>query len=197
MTNLFRLGILGFRDFLYDTGQISSKFPERLLYDTTFLRQLDPALVLLEDIVSQNITIIEKNGIYYREDFTFETGELPLKILLVDDSRYVRASLTKAVSYIDGEVIGEATTGIEAIDMFTFLHPNVVTMDLTMPDMSGIRAVKIILQIDPNVIIIVISGTDHQEVREEVFNLGVKMFITKPFDPEQVAAILKNTLSVS
>ena len=74
--------------------------------------------------------------------------------------------------------------------MFARLRPNFVTMDLSMPGVSGVDAVKSILQIDPNVNIIVVSGADLQEVREEVFNLGVKIFIVKPFDPMLVAEII-------
>jgi two-component system chemotaxis response regulator CheY len=181
---------LRFRDFLYEDGRVSSKFPEDLLYDTSFLRQVDRSLVLLEDKALQDVTVVEKAGIYYRKDLTIVDGEQELQFLLADDSRYVRAALAQAVEIIGGKVIGEATTGGDAIEMFARLRPNFVTMDLSMPGVSGIDAVRSILQIDPNVNIIVISGADLQEVREEVFNLGVKIFIVKPFDPMLVAEII-------
>lgn len=187
---IFKLGVLGFRDFLYEDGHVSAKLPEDLLYDTSFLQQVDRSLVLLEDAASQDITVVEKAGIYYRKDLTLVDGGVELQFLLADDSRYVRAALAQVVEIIGGKVIGEATTGSEAIDMFVRLRPNFVTMDLSMPGVSGIDAIKSILQIDPNVIIIVISSADLQEVREEVFNLGVKTFIVKPFDPELVAEII-------
>jgi ABC-type nitrate/sulfonate/bicarbonate transport system substrate-binding protein/CheY-like chemotaxis protein len=187
---IFKLGVLGFRDFLYEDGRVSAKFPEDLLYDISFLQQVDRSLVLLEDAASQDITVVEKAGIYYRKDLTLVDGGVELQFLLADDSRYVRAALAQVVEIIGGKVIGEATTGSEAIDMFARLRPNFVTMDLSMPGVSGIDAIKSILQIDPNVIIIVISSADLQEVREDVFNLGVKIFIVKPFDPELVAEII-------
>ena len=93
-------------------------------------------------------------------------------------------------------MVGEATTGDEAIDMFDRLRPNVVTMDLSMPGVSGVEAIQGILQIDPDVTIIVISGVEMQELREQVFNLGVQMFITKPFNPKEVAAILSKQISM-
>ena len=194
VNNLFRLGILSFRDFMFDTGQISSKFSEKLLYDMTFLRKADPSLVFLENTISQDFTLIEENGIYYRKDFTFPRKEFPLKFLLADDSRFVRVSLAKAIKSIGGEIVGEATSGSEAIERFAHLRSDVVTMDLSMPGVSGVEAIKIISQIDPEVNIIVISGTDLQEIRDEVFNLGIKMFITKPFRPEQLTKILENRL---
>ncbi len=66
-----------------------------------------------------------------------------------------------------------------------------------MPGVSGVEAINIIMQIDPTVNIIVISGADLQEVRTELFNNGVKMFITKPFQPEQVTAILQKRIFYS
>lgn len=188
--NIFKLGVLGFRDFLYEDGRVSSKFPENLLYDTSFLREVDRSLVLLEDKPLQDVTVVEKAGIYYRKDLMLVDGSVALQFLLADDSRYVRAALAQAVEIIGGKVIGEATTGGDAIDMFARLRPNFITMDLSMPGVSGVDAVKSILQIDPHVNIIVISGADLQEVREEVFNLGVKIFIVKPFDPMLVAEII-------
>ena len=192
VTNLFRLGILAFRDFLREHGEISSPYSEQDLYDLSYLRQVDSSLIFLEDTVHHDFTILEKDGVYYREGFKIEPHGPFLKVLLADDSRFVRNTLSKAIGAIGGEVIAEAATGSEVIHKFAFLQPDVITIDLSMPGVSGIEAIKILLQIDPDISVIVISGTDLQEVREEVFNLGVKMFITKPFEPENVAAILQN-----
>jgi two-component system chemotaxis response regulator CheY len=107
----------------------------------------------------------------------------------------VRTALAKAVKNIGGEIVGEATTGSEVIERFAHLQSDVITMDLSMPGVSGVEAIKIISQIDPNVAIIVISGINLQEVREEVFNLGAKMFITKPFDLEKVTSVLSKLIN--
>ncbi len=190
MDSLFRIGVLGFRDFLYENNRIASKFQEDIFYDTTCLAQVDPALIQFQTTASRGLNIIEKNGVYYTEKLEIKTRGAPLKFLLADDSRFVRVALSQAIKIIDGEVIGEATTGREAIEMFSRLRPNVITMDLSMPGVSGVEAITSILREDSTVNIIVISGTNMDEVREEVFNLGVKMFITKPFDPMQVATII-------
>ncbi len=192
VTNLFRLGVLGFRDFLIEHGELSSTYTEEELYDLSFLRQVDSSLIFLEDTIQQDFDILEKDGIYYRENFAIETHGPFLKVLLADDSRFVRNALSKAIDRIGGEVIAEAATGSEVIYKFAFMHPDVITIDLSMPGVSGIEAIKILLQIDPNISVIVISGTDLREVREEVFNLGVKMFISKPFDPMKVATLLQS-----
>lgn len=190
MDTLFRIGVLAFRDFLHENGRVSTRFTEDVLYDPRYLKQVNPAFVRLEMSGTPKIAIIEKSGVYYRENNPMKMGGNELKFLLADDSRYVRASLTQAIKILGGEVVGEATTGTEAIDLFKQLHPQFITMDLSMPGVSGVDAIKGILQIDPEVNIIVISGTNLEEVREEVFKLGAKMFITKPFDPMQVATII-------
>lgn len=192
VTNLFRLGILGFRDFLLERGELSSTYDEQELYDLSFLREVDSSLIFLEETIHRELHILEKNGIYYREDFSIETHGPFLKVLLADDSRFIRNALSKAIEQIGGEVIAEASTGSEVIHKFAFMQPDVITIDLSMPGVSGIEAIKILLQIDPDISIIVISGADLEEVREEVFDLGVKMFISKPFDPLKVATILQN-----
>ncbi len=188
--NLFRIGILGFRDFLYNDGRISTMLSEQELYDITLLKKVDPTLVSLEETVSQDISIVGKAKVYYRKEMTLYSNGQDIQFLVADDSKVVRSSLVQTVEILGGEVVGEATTGKEAIDMFKDLRPNFITMDLSMPGMSGIDAIKEILNIEPNANIIVISGTDHKELREEVFNLGAKIFIVKPFDPLQVAEIV-------
>ncbi len=179
---LFRIGVLAFRDFLHENGRVSQRFTENVLYDTQYLAQVDPASIKLRTTASRGLKIIEKNGVYYTEELRLQTNGTHLKFLLADDSRFVRLALAQSVKIIGGEVIGEATTGREAIDKFLELRPNFVTMDLSMPGVSGVEAIASILHQDPTVNIIVISGTNLDEVREEVFNLGVKVFIKKPFD---------------
>jgi NitT/TauT family transport system substrate-binding protein len=190
MDNLFRIGVLGFRDFLFENGRVSSRLSEDLLYETKFLKQVAPSFIRLESTGLRDVNIIEKNGVYYIQNATLKYNGSELKFLLADDSRYVRVALAQAVKIIGGEVVGEATTGSEAIDKFNRLRPNFITMDLSMPDVSGVDAIKGILKMDPNANIIVISGTNFDELREEVFKLGVKIFITKPFDPMQVATVI-------
>ncbi len=188
--NLFRIGILGFRDFLYNDGKVSKMLSEQELYDITWLRQTDPSLIALEETILRDVSVVEKARVYYRKNLMLAGDGREISFLVADDSKVVRSSLAQTIEILGGEVLGEATTGQEAIEMFDRLRPNFVTMDLSMPGMSGIDAIKGILQINPKANIIVISGTDHKELRDEVFNLGAKIFIIKPFDPLQVAEIV-------
>ncbi len=196
MDSLFRIGVLSLRDFLYDNGRVSLRFAENQLYRTDLLRDMDPALVLLQKEASKGLNIFEKDGIYYQDNtrFHLDPPNAPLRFLLSDDSTVVRSFLHKTLQYLDADIVGEATTGHEAIELFLKLRPNFITMDLSMPGMSGVDAIRNIRQIDQHVNIIVISGIDVQEVREEVFNLGVNMFIKKPFKPEKAADVIRTIL---
>lgn len=195
MDNLFRIGVLSFRDFLYETGRVSQSFSEEQLYNVDFLDQVDSFLVTLRAKTAQQVNIIEKDGVYYQEGMSFEGDPSQLRFLLVDDSSVVRNFLNQTLDLIGAEAVGEAITGNEAIRMFAELRPNFITMDLSMPGLSGVDAIRRILQIDPTVNIIVISGLDLQEVREEVFNLGAKMYLPKPFVPERAAAVIRSILA--
>lgn len=191
--SLFRIGVLAFRDFLFENQRVTKRFTEPILYTTKFMELVAPELVKLRAPSETKVEIVEKDGIYYPSKIQFDySNGSPLKFLLADDSRYVRIALSQAVKTIGGEVIGEAVTGAEAIELFAKLRPNFITMDLSMPGVSGVDAITGILQQDPRANIIVISGTNLDEVREEVFNLGVRMFITKPFDPKRVAALISS-----
>jgi ABC-type nitrate/sulfonate/bicarbonate transport system substrate-binding protein len=194
MDNLFRIGVLSFRDFLSETDRISVQLSEEQLYTPDFLAKVDSFLVTLKEQTVQRVKLVEKDGIYYQENTVFEGDTSQLRFLLVDDSQVVRTILGQVLNILGGKVVGEATTGAEAISLFTKLRPNFVTMDLSMPGLSGVDAIRQILQIDPTVNIIVISGLNLQEVREEVLQLGAKMYLPKPFDPECAAAVIRSIL---
>ncbi|MBD3305334.1 response regulator [candidate division KSB3 bacterium] len=194
MDSLFRIGVLSFRDFLYANGRVTLELSEDQLYRTDLLRQVDPSLVVLEREATEEVRFIEKDGVYYRENLTFEGDTSQLRFLMADDSKVVRNFLTQVIEFLGAEILGEATNGQQAIEMFRRLRPNFVTMDLSMPGFSGVEAIRSIRQIDPTANIIVISGIDVAEVREEVFNLGARMFVKKPFDPKTIADIIREML---
>lgn len=188
--NLFRIGILGFRDFLYQEGQVSQLLSEDELYTTRWLHNVDPTLIHLEKTASRDVHVVGRKNVFYRKDVTIVGDGRDVRFMIADDSRVARSALVQTIEILGGIVLGEAMTGQEAMEKFSVLRPNFVTMDLSMPGISGIDAIKHILKIAPDTNIIVISGTDHTELREEVFDLGVKIFIVKPFDPLQVAEII-------
>ena len=189
--NLFRIGLLGFRDAMFNENLVSKKYAENELYNTRFLNAVAPSRISIDDgSVTENVSVVGRSNVYYRQDLTLVDNSLDIRFLITDDSIVVRSALVQMVEILGGRVLGEATNGHEAVESFQTLRPNFVTMDISMPGMSGIDAIKDILKQDPTVSIIVVSATDLQELREEVFDLGVKIFIVKPFDPLLVAEII-------
>ncbi len=116
------------------------------------------------------------------------------EVLIVDDANFMRRILTKVVKTLGFKVIATAQDGQEAIEKYKNLKPDIVTMDITMPKMSGIEAIKNIIAHDPQAIIIACSAMGEKEVIMEAFEAGAKDFIVKPFQEEKVVSILKNVL---
>lgn len=115
-------------------------------------------------------------------------------VLVVDDADFMRTTIKAILSESDIEVIGEAEDGLEAIEKYKELRPDVVTMDITMPEMDGIRAVKEILQIDPEAKIIVCSAMGQQSMVIEAIKAGAKTFVVKPFDRKKLVNEIKTLL---
>jgi len=90
------------------------------------------------------------------------------------------------------EIIGEAKNGKEAVQLYNELQPDLVTMDVTMPVMSGLDAVKQIIPEHPDAKIIMITAMGQQRIIVEAIESGAKDFITKPFTPEKLKAVVDN-----
>ncbi|MFC4557227.1 response regulator [Virgibacillus kekensis] len=108
------------------------------------------------------------------------------RILIVDDANFMRVTLGSIVKKAKHEVVGEAQNGAEAVKLYKELNPELVTMDITMPVMNGIDAIKEIIAIDPAATIVVCSAMGQQKVVVECIELGAKDFIVKPFDENRV-----------
>lgn len=109
------------------------------------------------------------------------------KILVVDDSAFMRMTLRDILVKEGYEIVGEAETGDEAADKFKQLKPDLVTMDVVMLKMDGIKAVKNIIANDPDAKILMISAMGQQALIVEAIQAGAKGFVVKPFKPENVA----------
>jgi DNA-binding NarL/FixJ family response regulator len=119
------------------------------------------------------------------------------RFLLVDDSRFARISLSKVVEQVGGEVVGEATSGEEALRLFEELRPDIVTMDMSLPDTDGITLVRRFMGINPHTLIILISGISHEEVIEEALRAGAEHFISKPLNLDKAVEIVRWVLEES
>ena len=114
------------------------------------------------------------------------------KVLLVDDSAAIARQLHKIVDATEGfEVVGHAKNGIEAIKLFMTLKPDITFMDIVMPEMDGLQAIRSIKNLDKNAKILVISSAGGvSEKVTEALRFGAMSVVPKPFDPEKVKAIL-------
>lgn len=116
------------------------------------------------------------------------------KILIVDDATIMRLMLKHLFENNEFEVVGEASNGNEAVELYTLHKPDLVTMDITMPDMDGITAVKKILALDPNAKIIMCSAMGQVDKVKAAVMAGAKSFLVKPLQPERVLATVKQVL---
>ena len=107
-------------------------------------------------------------------------------ILVVDDAAFMRLMLKDILTQNGFSVVAEAANGADAVDLYKKIKVNLVTMDITMPDMDGITAIKKIREFDPDARIIVCSAMGQQAMVLEAIQSGAKDFIVKPFDAERV-----------
>lgn len=116
------------------------------------------------------------------------------KILVTDDAAFMRMQLKDMLTKLGHEVIGEAENGLESVQLNEELNPDLITMDITMPEMSGIDAVKEIRKTDSNVKIIMCSAMGQQGMVLEAIQAGAQDFIVKPFNAERIAESLSKVL---
>lgn len=117
------------------------------------------------------------------------------RILIVDDAAFMRMMVKDILSKNGFEVVGEAENGKVAIEKYKELKPDLVTMDITMPEMDGIAAVKKIKEIDDSARIIMCSAMGQQAMVIDAIQAGAKDFIVKPFQPDRVIEAVRKALS--
>ena len=116
-------------------------------------------------------------------------------VLIIDDTAFMRMTLGTLLEKNGYKVIGEADNGVEAVKLYSELKPDIITMDITMPKMNGIKAIEEIMKINKDAIIIVVSAMGQEAIIMEALNAGAKDFVVKPFKPERVLnAIEKATV---
>jgi two-component system chemotaxis response regulator CheY len=116
------------------------------------------------------------------------------RILVVDDAAFMRMMIKDVLTKNGFEVVGEAENGLKGIEKYKELNPELVIMDITMPEVDGIQAVKEIKKIDPNAKIIMCSAMGQQAMVIEAIQAGAKDFIVKPFQAERVTEAVRKTL---
>jgi two-component system, chemotaxis family, chemotaxis protein CheY len=116
------------------------------------------------------------------------------KVLVVDDAAFMRMMIKEILTKNGFNVVGEASDGSQAVEKYKELSPDLVTMDITMPEMDGITALKEIKKIDGNAKVIMCSAMGQQAMVIDAIQAGAKDFIVKPFQADRVIEAIRKTL---
>lgn len=116
-------------------------------------------------------------------------------VLIVDDAAFMRMAIKKVLVKNGFEVVGEAENGQVSIAKYLEYRPDIVTMDITMPEMTGIEALKQIRQHDPNAKIVMVSAMGQESLVKEAIINGAKSFIVKPYKEEHIIQTLQSILA--
>lgn len=122
---------------------------------------------------------------------------MSINILIVDDLAFIKMILKDIVEKAGFRVTGEASNGEEAVSLYEEQRPDVVLMDITMPKMDGITALREIIKIDNNARVIMCSALGQQKLIIQAIQIGAKDFIVKPFKPERVIKSIKKVLDIA
>jgi len=118
-------------------------------------------------------------------------------VLIVDDIEFVRKTLADILTEAHFRVVGEATNGKEAVEMYLRLRPDLVTMDIVMPQMSGIEATRKIVEYNKNAKVIVISAMGQENLVMEAINVGARDYLIKPFTSTDVIRAVEHAFDES
>ena len=116
------------------------------------------------------------------------------RVLVVDDAAFMRKMVTDALTKGGHEVVGEAGNGLEAIDRFQELKPDLMTLDITMPEKDGLTALKEIIAVDPGAKVVMCSALGQESKVLESIKLGAKDFVVKPFQADRVLSAIEKAL---
>ncbi|MBA2685407.1 MAG: response regulator [Gemmatimonadaceae bacterium] len=115
-------------------------------------------------------------------------------VLICDDAVFMRTMISDILEESGYEIVGQAETGVQAIEQYKNLRPDLVTMDIVMPDMGGIDAVREITSFDANAKILMCSAMGQQALVVEAIQAGAKDFVVKPFQPSRVLEAVQRVL---
>jgi two-component system, chemotaxis family, chemotaxis protein CheY len=115
-------------------------------------------------------------------------------VLICDDAVFMRTMISDILEESGYEIVGQAETGLQAIERYKSLRPDLVTMDIVMPDMGGIDAVREITSFDANAKILMCSAMGQQALVVEAIQAGAKDFVVKPFQPSRVLEAVQRVL---
>ncbi len=118
------------------------------------------------------------------------------RVLITDDAAIIRQLIVDTVTEAGWEVVDQATNGQEAVEKYLKHRPDIMTLDLVMPEYDGRHALKNILAADPQARIVVVSALNQTEILREAISLGAAEFVVKPFDPPVLLETLRRVLEL-
>ena len=121
---------------------------------------------------------------------------MAIDIVLADDLTFIRNVLRDTLAAAGFNIVGEATTGDEAVELFAAKRPDVVLMDITMPKLDGLDALRAIRRADPAACVIMCTALGQERLISEAVVAGARDFIVKPFTPERVVSAVKTVLNI-
>jgi two-component system chemotaxis response regulator CheY len=113
------------------------------------------------------------------------------RILVVDDAAFMRRMVSDVLTSGGHEVVGEAADGNEAVERYKELRPDVMTLDITMPEKDGLTALRELIAIDPGATVVMCSALGQESKVLEAVKAGAKDFIAKPFEPQRVLTAIE------
>lgn len=119
------------------------------------------------------------------------------RLLVVDDALIMRAIIKDTARNAGWEIVGEATTGAEAVARYRELKPDLVTLDIVMPEMDGVEALRTIRQEHPDALVVMISAIDQRAKLSECIQLGALDFVVKPFDKQRLQSLFQTYLQTA
>ncbi len=117
------------------------------------------------------------------------------RVLIVDDASVVRLLIKKVLTEGNFDIVGEAVNGIDALAKYKELKPDIVTMDITMPEADGIQATKDIIAFDANAKIVMLSGIDQKDMLWQAIKAGASSYIVKPFENDRILSTLNEVIN--
>ena len=117
------------------------------------------------------------------------------RVLVVDDAAFMRKMVTDPLTRGGHEVVGEAGNGVEAVDRYQQLQPDLTTLDITMPEKDGIAALQEIIALDPAARVIMCSALGQESKVLESIKLGARDFVVKPFQADRVLDAVRKALA--
>jgi two-component system chemotaxis response regulator CheY len=117
------------------------------------------------------------------------------RVLVVDDAVFMRKVVSDALTKGGHEIIGAAANGQEAVERFQELKPEVMTLDITMPEKDGLAALKEIIAMDPQARVVMCSALGQESKVLEAIKAGAKDFVVKPFQPDRVLSAIEKAVA--